>query len=396
MICKRRPIPPVLFIVLGLIACSIVRAQSGVDVQVGPATVEAAAATDGAFRLTISYNGKPQPAKSIYLAPNPAEAHWTPVNENSWTGVKTAAGELLINSADALWTLRDAQGKTLIPPGPIGQLAHNQQTGQSFVILNAGCTSDRPFEVYGCGDGADSLLQDHARPQLGNGHAVEPYYWSRAGYAALGISADDNAPPAWTASTDLGRISWVFAGNSADLYLMPAANLQDAARAYAGLCGPPQVPPRWTFGYLQSRWGWKDRAYIDDALHQFISRKLPVDAFIYDFEWYTTSPDYTVKPEGRPDFTDFSFNPKLFPDPAANIAAQKSQGIHFVGIRKPRLGNTASLEHGPVQRLDSRPGKIRRTNRHALPRFQQPRRSRMVRQTTRAAPPAGNRRLVGR
>jgi alpha-glucosidase len=338
-----RLIPRVLFAAIGLLGGTIARAQSAVNVQVGSATIEAAAAADGAFRLTISYNGKPHPAQSIYLAPNPSPTQSTIVNENGWTGVKTAAGELLIDPANALWTLRDAQGNTLIPPGPIGQLTRNEQTGKPFVILNVGCTSNRPFEVYGCGDGADSLLQDHARPDVGNGHAVVPYYWSRAGYAALGVSSDDNSPPAWTTSTDLGRISWVFTGNSADLYLMPAANLENAASAYAGLCGLPAVPPRWTFGYLQSRWGWKDRAYIDDALHQFISRKLPVDAFIFDFEWYTTAPDYSVKPEGLPNFTDFSFNPKLFPDPAAEIAAMKSQGIHFVGIRKPRLGKTDLL-----------------------------------------------------
>jgi alpha-glucosidase len=326
-------------------------------VQIGAATVEAAAATDGAFRLTVSYNGKPRPAQSIYLAPNPTQAESSTVNENGWTGVKTTSGELLIDPTHALWTLRDAQGKTLIPPGPISRLTHNQQTGKPFVILTAGCPSNHPFEVYGCGDGADSLLQDHARPALGNGHAVVPYYWSRAGYAALGVGSDDNAPPSWTASSDLGRISWIYSGNSADLYLMPAANLRIAARAYANLCGPPKVPPRWTFGYLQSRWGWEDRAYIDDALHQFISRKLPVDAFIYDFEWYTTSPDYLIKPEGLPNFTDFSFNPALFPDPAAEIASQKAMGIHFVGIRKPRLGNTSLLNMARSKNWILAPGK---------------------------------------
>ena len=196
-----------------------------------------AAETNSAFRLTVSYDGKPHAAQSVYLAPNPNPVSWTTVKENDWTGVKSAAGELLIDQADGLWTLRDAQGKTLIPPGPIGQATRNVQTGKPFVILNAGCSSERTFEVYGCGDGADALLQDHAQPSVGNGHAVVPYYWSSAGYAALGVSANDNAPPSWSASTDLGRVSWVFAGNSADLYLMPAASLEDSARAYSELSG---------------------------------------------------------------------------------------------------------------------------------------------------------------
>jgi alpha-glucosidase len=120
---------------------------------------------------------------------------------------------------------------------------------------------------------------------------------------------------------------------------MPASNLYEAARNYAELSGAPAVPPRWTFGYLQSRWGWQDRAYIDDTLKQFVTRKLPVDAFIFDFEWYTVEPDYELPPEGDANFKDFSFNPALFPDPSGQIATMDQNGIHFVGIRKPRLGN---------------------------------------------------------
>lgn len=330
-------------VVYALVGTRIALADSGVDVRVGSATVEAAAVTPSAFRLSISYDGKPAPARSVYLAENAPPVAWTAVKEEGWTGVRSAAGELLIDPGNGEWTLRDASGKTLIPPGPIGQDDRNVQTGKQFVELEVGCPSNRNFEVYGCGDGSDSLLQSQARPRVGNGHAVVPYYWSRSGYAALGVSSNDNAPPSWTASPELGRVSWLYAGRSADLYLMVAPTMESASRAYADLSGAPGVPPRWTFGYLQSRWGWKDRAYIEDAMHQFIARKLPVDAFIFDFEWFTTFPDYEVGAQGRPDYTDFSFNPKLFPDPAAQIAEMKGNGIHFVGIRKPRLGNSELL-----------------------------------------------------
>ena len=63
-----------------------------------------------------------------------------------------------------------------------------------------------------------------------------------------------------------------------------------------------------------------------------------------------------MKPEGLPDFTDFSFNPKLFPDPAAQIAAMKSQGVHFVGIRKPRLGRADLLAMARSKGWILRPG----------------------------------------
>lgn len=356
--------PQIVLFLVG-VGCAQISTAAVVDVKVGQATVELAGAGDRAFRLTVCYEGKPHPADSVYLAAIPSDTGSRNVNENGWTGVKSAAGELLIDPTSGRWTLRDPAGKTLIPPESLGQLTANDQTTAPFVLLNMGCATGKRFWVYGCGDGADALRQDHATAAVDNGHATVPYFWSDAGYAVLGIDGDDNRPPSWTASGDLGRVTWVFAGKSADLYLMPAANMVDAARAYAQLSGPPTVPPRWTFGYLQSRWGWKDRAYIDDAMHQFISRKLPVDAFIFDFEWYATSPDYLLKPEGAADFNDFSFNPALFPDPAAQIAALHANGIHFVGIRKPRLGNAQLLKmarangwilspRNPREQIDSR------------------------------------------
>src|ERR1700722_8458945 len=141
----RRLFPGFFLVIFGLVGATIAQADSGIDVQVGSATVEVAAVTDNAFRLTISYDGKPHPAQSIYLAPNPIPTQWTAVTENNWTGIKSPAGELLIDPAKAQWTLRDPNGKTLIPPGPISQSTRNEQTGKPFIILSAGCPSDRPF-----------------------------------------------------------------------------------------------------------------------------------------------------------------------------------------------------------------------------------------------------------
>ena len=132
-------------------------------------------------------------------------------------------------------------------------------------------------------------------------------------------------------------------GPSADLYLIVAPTLGDATKALLTLTGRPPVPPEWSFGYLQSRWGWRSRADVTDAEKQFDVRRLPVDAFIFDFEWYTPFPDYDVKPAGEAGFTDFGWNPQLFPDPAAQLKQMHDAGIHFVGIRKPRLGSADAL-----------------------------------------------------
>jgi alpha-glucosidase len=212
------------------------------------------------------------------------------------------------------------------------------------VNVTLGWKKPQPVYVYGCGSGTNSLEVSGAKTGLGNGVAVLPYYWAKAGYAILAVTADDNRPAYWQAATDGKSVTWTFPGKSADLYLMPAATLKDAARSDADLTGHAPVPPIWAFGYLQGRWGWTNRAYIEDTLKKFHDLNLPVDAFIFDFEWYARKPDYSVPPNGLAGFEDFGWNTNLFSDPAAQIQNYRNQGVHIVGIRKPRLGNPDFLK----------------------------------------------------
>src|SRR5581483_6491367 len=54
-------------------------------------------------------------------------------------------------------------------------------------------------------------------------------------------------------------------------------------------------------------------------------------------------PDYSVPSAGATNYSDFSWNPVLFPDPAKQVADLHAHGVHVVGIRKPRLGDSESL-----------------------------------------------------
>lgn len=316
----------------------------GVLLHFGTAQVELAAANDHTFRLSVSLSGAPNPSPSIFLADtNAATVIWHEVKSHGLVGIRTAAGQLLMDPANGEWTLENADGQTLIPRYPIGNF-NNATSSLSSLYLSLGWKANTPIVVYGCGNGTNSLQQAASLTGVSNRVTGVPYYWSATGYSVLAVTADDNRPAQWQSAPDGQSIMWTFPGPKADLYLMPAATLKDAARVDAQLTGYAPVPPLWAFGYLQSRWGWTNRAYIDDTLNHFLDLKLPVDAFIYDFEWYTTQPDYQLSPRGAANFHDFGWNPKLFPQPADEIKSFKDQGVHSLFIRKPRLGNSQSLE----------------------------------------------------
>ncbi len=315
----------------------------GLSICYENARVELAAADTNIFRLSISLDNTPQPIASTFLADaNTNAVKWQTVKHHGMIGIQTAAGRLLMNPKNGEWSLEDTNGEALIPRHAIGDFTTTNEI--SSIAVAFGWKKRTPISVYGCGNGVNALAQTNTTTRVANGVAVIPYYWSKAGYAVLAVTTNDNRPAHWVAGTnDTHSLTWIFPGTSADLYLMPAATLKDAAKNYAQLTGRAPVPPRWAFGYLQSRWGWENRAYIENTLTQFAKLKLPVDAFIYDFEWYTRKPDYSLPANGTPDFNDFGWNMNLFPDPAQQIKAYKNQGVHFIGIRKPRIGNATAL-----------------------------------------------------
>jgi alpha-glucosidase len=345
--------PFLLLQIFGLsVALCVARAQDNVGqtengvlrIQFGRAQVELSAVNAQRFRLSVSTNGAPKNA-STFLAPNfSAPVKWQMVQTNGLVGVQNAAGELLMNPQSGEWSLQNADGKILIPLHAIGGLAQETFAADSQITLALGWDTNKPISVYGCGNGVNTLQQTKGKTKVANGKAVIPYFWSDSGYAVLAVTANDNQPASWSASENQDAVIWNFPGASADLYLMPAATLKDAASAYADLTGHAPVSPLWVFGYMQSRWGWQNRAYIEDTLKHFQDLKLPVDAFIYDFEWFTTNPDYNLPREGAAGYNDFGWNTNLFSEPAEQIKNYKNQGVHFIGIRKPRLGNADSLK----------------------------------------------------
>jgi alpha-glucosidase len=323
----------------------------------GKLEAEVTAVTDHTFRLHVSFAG-PAPAKSLFINPEVFEKRTKieVIQEGTFAGIKNATGALLVDREKKQWTLKDGAGRAVIPPTPLPAPGGPGRDGRPQVIAPMGTPAGQAA-IYGSGDVNGGILQSSGQGRVGNGTTGVPYYWTGAGYSVFVLGDNDNAPASWQRSAADGPITWTVPGSCIDLYLTPAVTLEQASQDYAELTGKPPVPPRWAMGYMQSRWGWRDKAYIDDALKQFADRKLPVDAFILDFEWYTAQNDYSVPAAGATDYSDFSFNPVLFPEPEKQIADLHAQGVHVVGIRKPRLGNLESLtqlrDRGWITAIDS-------------------------------------------
>jgi len=336
---KKRQLILLLMAVLRSAAIFTVHAQitkipHGILVKAGEQQVGLLTADDAAFCLSLNHSVAPSAIKSVFIdESNKAATPYTVIFARPSYGIKTSYGKLMINTKTHTWSLYNAAGRVLIRDG-----AYSTTDTTIQITHTAGGL------LYGSGNRSSALEKNGSNSGVGNGNADIPYFWNSAGYSAFAVSANDNNPASWSRDKNKAALTWTFTGKAANLYLWPAKTMYDGASGYVKLTGRPKLPPRWAFGYLQSKWGWDDSTYVADVATKFRTHKLPVDAFIFDFEWYTTTADYSVKKEGKADFTDFTFNPKVFPHPAKQIAEFKSQGLKFIGIRKPRLGNAALLD----------------------------------------------------
>lgn len=319
----------------------------GISLTVDSAHVELRVASRHAFHLQIDSKTRAPSSPSIFLDEKARpDTAFKVVRDEGFVGIETSFGRLLVDPDRKMWSLRGSAGEVLADWSPLGgATAEAAGIAASFPLPIGPCPGALHPLYYGAGCNASdgTLTKREGVVKFDNGSTALPQYWSTAGYGVVVVGEDDNAPASWKVDDASGGVSWQVPGTRVDLYLCPSPNLYAWLQADAELTGFAPVPPRWTFGYQQSRWGWTDKAYLDETLTHFRQDRLPVDTFIVDFEWYTKTPDYEVKMDGDPAFVDFDWNPKLFPDPKAQIAEFARQGVHLVGIRKPRLGNRENL-----------------------------------------------------
>ncbi len=184
---------------------------------------------------------------------------------------------------------------------------------------------------YGAGnekrDVSGPLTHPSGDAMVTNGATRVPFLWSTGGYSIL--VANNQSGASW--NDDGTTLTWTIPNSYADVYLTTAPTAYGLLDAYARLTGPAPIPPRWTFGFMMSKWGYSGHDDITDKWTQFRTRKIPVDTFIYDYEWF--------KDDWQLNETNFS---------PQDIATMHKMGLHMVGIRKPRL-NGANLDFAKKQ-----------------------------------------------
>ena len=120
-------------------------------------------------------------------------------------------------------------------------------------------------------------------------------------------------------------------GGNNDIYFINGPTLRDVVRNFAEITGRADVPPLWSMGYHQCRWGYKSASDFIGLKEKFLEHDLPVSALWYDIDYMD---GYRV----------FTWDGARIPDPAALNRELNGAGIRTVAIVDPGVKREAGYK----------------------------------------------------
>ncbi|MCK9170990.1 MAG: alpha-glucosidase [Treponema sp.] len=95
--------------------------------------------------------------------------------------------------------------------------------------------------------------------------------------------------------------------------------LTDIVSQFRDLIGRSYIPPRWAFGFQQSRWGYRTADDVREVVQKFHNERIPLDSICLDIDYMQ-------------DYEDFTVDETKFPHMKQFAEELKTDGIHLVPI----------------------------------------------------------------
>ena len=156
-----------------------------------------------------------------------------------------------------------------------------------------------------------------------------PFFWTTRGY---GIFWHTSArATAWVGSRGAADVQVAIEDDELDQFVFIGSPKQILDR-YTTLTGKAHMPPRWSFGWWQSKISYRSADEVLDVARRQRAAGLPIDVVHLDTHWF------------REDWrNDLEFDPERFPDPAAFLAELRSMGVHVCVWQLPYIPEGSAL-----------------------------------------------------
>jgi len=273
----------------------------------------------------------------------PLDARLVRMHDDAFSG---ASRHRLAFDVQGVLSLSDAQGECVL--GGVGD-ASLGVCGSAWLVQ---WHRDADTRFYGQGDKVTGLEKtgkrtkfwnldvwgDHPMHSVSDGvvdprYAAIPYLLVRQGTKWIGILVDHpgavfmdtgsnwfftgrddhNAPPAFWFGADEGVPAF---------YLIAGDSAADVTRRLQRLVGTTPLPPLWSLGHHQCRWGYRGPRDLEALDESFRAYEFPCDGLWLDIDYMD---NYKV----------FTTSPQFFGDVSAEIGALEAKGRRVVPILDP-------------------------------------------------------------
>lgn len=127
--------------------------------------------------------------------------------------------------------------------------------------------------------------------------------------------------------------------NNYDLYIIEGNNLNEISKEFRELIGKSYVPPKWAFGYQQSRWSYATEKEIREIGRKFREKNIPIDCIYLDIDYMEKFKNFTINYESFPNFDQMVKEMKedgirLIPIIDAGCKIENGYDVYEEGIKK--------------------------------------------------------------
>ena len=304
---------------------------------------------------SVTVEGEGANAKVTFYRPSVVRVDWLPPGEtpdSSFAVVQSPESGLeptVHLGPDALWLrsqrltvavqkrplrlrFSDASGKRLLTEVDSGFVARDSARSIRFSLkpeTRLYGTGERiPFGLRG-----DTLRMEnrsqygYTDPQLPLKINV-PFLTTTGGY---GLFVDNTFPAQFMlGAADSTRTKYVTPGGEITYYVVGESSIREQLRQYTWLTGRQPMPPKWSLGYIQSKFGYETQAHTRGVIDTLRRRNFPVDAVIIDLDWF----DH---------MGDLRWNREAFPEPFDMIGDLRDRGVKTVNITETYITRPSRL-----------------------------------------------------
>ena len=124
-----------------------------------------------------------------------------------------------------------------------------------------------------------------------------------------------------------------------DVYIITGNSERDIVKQFRKIIGRSYIPPKWAFGYGQSRWGYKCEEDIREVARRYRENNIPLDSIYLDIDYMEDYKDFTVNKEAFPDLKGLCEDMKkegirLVPIIDAGVKIEKGYSVYEEGVEK--------------------------------------------------------------